>query len=142
MKVKIISDEQQYRDALAVRRKVFMEEQHVPEDLEIDEYEETATHFVAYDDGGQPIGAGRCRRGDGHCKVERICVLPFSRKQGIGEAIMDKIEQFAREQRLAVLKLHSQTHARRFYERLGYQICSEQEFLDAGIPHVAMRKGL
>lgn len=138
MFVEIVLNEKQHKDALAVRRKVFMEEQHVPEDLEIDEYEESATHFVVYEEE-QPIGAGRCRIVEKNAKVERICVLSSYRKQGVGEAIMNKIEEFAKDRELQGLKLNSQTHAEPFYKRLGYETYSDQ-FLDAGIPHVAMKK--
>lgn len=140
MQVMIVTNEKEYRDAVTVRRKVFVDEQHVPEDLEWDNFEETATHFVAYEDE-QAVGAGRCRVIEGRCKIERICVLPSHRKKSIGKAIMGKIEQFARDQRWSELKLHSQTHAEKFYKQLGYETTSG-EFLDAGIPHVAMKKSL
>lgn len=138
MHVKIVSNEKEYQDALDVRRNVFIKEQQVPEELELDEYEETATHFVVYD-GEQPIGAGRCRKVENACKVERICVLPDYRNKRIGLAIMEKIEQVARERKRDGLKLNAQIHAERFYKRLGY-ITTSDEFLDAGIPHVAMKK--
>lgn len=138
--VKIVSGDREYEDALSVRREVFIEEQHVPEEIEIDEYEDTATHFVAYDDG-KPVGAGRCRRVEDSGKVERICVLRSHRKRRVGQAIMEKIEQFAADEGLHELRLHSQSNAKNFYLRLGYEPCSD-EFLEAGIPHVAMRKPL
>lgn len=138
MQVKKVTNEQEYRDAVAVRRKVFIDEQRVPEDLELDEYEDTATHFVAYDEE-RAVGAGRCRLLNGRCKIERICVLPDCRKKGIGIAIMAAIEQFASEKQWNELKLNSQTHAEKFYKRLGFETTSG-EFLDAGIPHVTMLK--
>lgn len=140
MEVKIVScDSSEYRDAVFVRRRVFMDEQNVPEDLELDEFEETATHFVAYNEG-EVVGAGRCRNVEGNCKVERICVMPSSRKHGVGQAIMRTIEGFAYDQHMPTLILHAQTHAERFYKRLGYATCSDEVFLDAGIPHVSMKK--
>lgn len=141
MEVKIVSCDSEYRDAVLVRRRVFMDEQNVPEDLEWDEFEETATHFVAYNEG-DTVGAGRCRVVEGNCKVERICVMPTSRKHGVGQAIMEKIEQYAHDQHMQTLILHAQTHAEPFYKRLGYVTCSDEVFLDAGIPHVSMKKGL
>ncbi|HET7657105.1 MAG TPA: GNAT family N-acetyltransferase [Bacillales bacterium] len=137
---KIVSNDQEYKDAVAVRRKVFVYEQKVPESLEIDEHESNAIHFVVYD-GIEPIGAGRCRESDNYYKVERICVLPSRRKQGIGMKIMKKIEEYAKEHGATGLKLNSQTHAVEFYQRLGYLAISE-EFMEAGIPHIAMKKPL
>lgn len=140
MNIVIASNEKEYRDALSVRFRVFVEEQHVPEEEEVDAFEERATHFVAYD-RGEPVGAGRCRRVEDRCKVERICVLPSHRKQGIGEAIMKAIEDFAASKQMLELKLNAQNRAESFYKRLGYETVSG-EFLDAGIPHVAMVKTL
>lgn len=136
-----MTNDREYRDAVFVRRRVFMDEQKVPEDIELDEFEDTAIHFVAYDND-EVVGAGRCRKVEGNAKVERICVMPSFRKHGVGQAIMEKIEQFARDQHLAALELHAQTHAELFYKRIGYVTSSPEEFLDAGIPHVSMKKSL
>lgn len=141
VKVNIVAGNNEYCDALSLRKRVFMDEQHVPEELEIDEFEETATHFVAYNKG-ETVGAGRCRSSDGSGKVERICVSPSSRKQGIGRALMQKIEEYAQKQNMPALTLHAQTQAIPFYKQLGYEICSNETFLDAGIPHVSMKKSL
>jgi predicted GNAT family N-acyltransferase len=133
------SDASLYNDALLVRRTVFIEEQHVPEEEEIDEFDQEATHFVLYDEG-KPVGAGRFRIVDqGLGKIERICVLPQYRGRGAGKLIMEKIEQFAKEQGIPKVKLNAQTHAEPFYQKLGYETVSDV-FMDAGIPHVTMVK--
>lgn len=138
MTVKVVENEQELNDAYSVRKTVFVEEQHVPLEEEIDQYEGDATHFVLYQEG-TPIGTGRFRILDGYGKVERICVLKEARKQGAGKAIMTEIEQFAKQQELHTLKLNAQTHAIPFYAGLGYEVVSD-EFLDAGIPHKTMIK--
>ncbi|WP_210364536.1 GNAT family N-acetyltransferase [Bacillus sp. REN3] len=140
MEVRIVSTEQEREDAFDVRRIVFIGEQDVPEEEEIDEYEDDAVHFVLYD-GEKPAGAGRFRILEGIGKVERICVLKSNRKSGAGVAIMKKIEDYAKEQGVSVLKLNAQTHAIPFYSKLGYETVSE-EFLDAGIPHKTMKKSI
>lgn len=140
MHVKIVSNEKEYEDAVTVRREVFVVEQEVPVEMELDEFESTATHFVVYDDQ-EPIGAGRCREVNNDLKVERICVLPSRRNRGVGVLIMKKIEEYANQRDVAGLKLNSQTHAIKFYQRLGYLTVSE-EFMEAGIPHVTMKKPL
>ncbi|BDG48349.1 MULTISPECIES: GNAT family N-acetyltransferase [Parageobacillus] len=130
-----------YKDALLVRRIVFIEEQHVPEEEEIDEFEQEATHFVLYD-GEKPVGAGRLRTiDDGVGKIERICVLPQYRGRGAGKQLMEMIEMFAKEQGIRKVKLNAQTHAEPFYQKLGYHTVSDV-FMDAGIPHVTMVKSL
>ncbi|GLY11334.1 GNAT family N-acetyltransferase [Pseudobacillus badius] len=140
MKVITVQNVREREDAYTVRKKVFVEEQRVPLDLEIDEHEEAAVHFVLYDEG-KPCGAGRFRTKDGLGKAERICILPEYRGKGAGRLIMEAVEAQAREQQLPALKLDAQVHAIPFYERLGYEIISD-EFMDAGIPHKSMKKTL
>ncbi|MFC7394100.1 GNAT family N-acetyltransferase [Scopulibacillus cellulosilyticus] len=138
MDILIAETKEQSNDALAVRYKVFVEEQNVPEEEEIDQYEEDAIHFVAYD-GGTPAGAGRIRIQDQTVKVERICVLNAYRGKKVGQAIMKKIEETSKERGFNQFLLNAQTHAVPFYKRIGYQVTSG-EFMDAGIPHVQMKK--
>ncbi|AIE59372.1 GNAT family N-acetyltransferase [Bacillus methanolicus] len=140
MHVKVVETDEELMDAFSVRKKVFIDEQNVSEEEEIDQFESSSTHFVAYENG-QPIGAGRFRELDGYGKVERICVLKEYRKSGAGKAIMEKIESFAKEKGFTTLKLNAQTHAIPFYTRLNYEVISD-EFLDAGIPHRTMKKSL
>ncbi|KUP07554.1 acetyltransferase [Bacillus coahuilensis m2-6] len=135
----LVKNEQQLQDAYSVRKKVFVEEQKVPLELELDEFEESSHHFVIYE-GSTPIGAGRFRILGNVGKVERICVLHNFRGRGIGELMMDSIHSFASEQdTIQTLRLHAQVQAIGFYEQLGYKIVSD-EFLDAGIPHRTMEK--
>ncbi|WP_265110072.1 GNAT family N-acetyltransferase [Halosolutus halophilus] len=139
--VRAVDSEEQREDAYDVRQTVFVEEQGVDEAIEYDEHEDESVHFVAYDEG-EPIGAARLRETEpGLGKVERVAVLESRREEGIGRELMDAVEDEAREQGLTALKLHSQTRAAEFYRRLGYERRGE-EFEEAGIPHVEMRKSL
>lgn len=131
----------EYQDALKVRSEVFICEQSVPPEIEVDDLEREAIHFVAYNDEGQPVGAGRLRIFDEKGKVERLCVLKNLRGQHIGIRLMDKIEALAISCRVPKLLLNSQEHAIPFYEKLGFQVTSDT-FMDAGIPHKAMEKRL
>nr|WP_246593573.1 GNAT family N-acetyltransferase [Evansella tamaricis] len=127
------------KDAYSVRREVFIEEQRVPEEIEIDDFEKEATHFIVYDNQ-IPIGAARLRYQEDYGKAERVCVLGSYRKKGVGESLMAKMEDVAK-QHVDVMKLNAQTHAEPFYKRIGYKTYSDI-FYDAGIPHVAMKKQL
>lgn len=138
MEVRIANDDQALADAFFIRKTVFVSEQHVPIEEEIDQYEEAAVHFVLYNDD-VPIGAGRFRILDGAGKIERICVLKKNRKSGAGKMVMERIEDYAKQQGIKVLKLNAQIQAIPFYSGLGYKVASE-EFLDAGIPHKTMKK--
>jgi predicted GNAT family N-acyltransferase len=136
--LKIVNSQKELEEAYSVRNRVFVEEQDVPAEEEIDQYEKDCTHFVLYENK-EAVGAGRFRVLDGYGKVERICVLKEYRKNGSGKLIMKEIEKYAHEQGISKLKLNAQTQAIPFYEGLGYEAVSG-EFLDAGIPHRTMIK--
>jgi predicted GNAT family N-acyltransferase len=130
-------------DAHAVRRAVFIEEQNVSESKEMDDKDSEADHVVVYDQNGdRPAGTARLRtpeRGVG--KAERVAVLPEYRGQGLGTQLMTLLEQEASRKGCSRMVLHAQSEVQEFYERLGYTVTSE-EFLEAGIAHVEMRKAL
>ncbi|MFC6719332.1 GNAT family N-acetyltransferase [Natrialbaceae archaeon GCM10025810] len=139
VEVRVATTDRDREDAFAVRRRVFVEEQGVDEEIEYDEYEDESDHFVA-SDGGEPIGAARLRKYEpGVGKVERVAVLEPRREAGVGRALMGAVERRARDRGLEELKLHSQTRAAGFYRGLGYERVGD-EFDEAGIPHVEMRK--
>lgn len=118
----------------ALRRVVFIEEQGVPEALEWDGLEHTASHFLALDSKGTPVGCARLLP-NGH--IGRMAVLKAHRGRGVGRALLLAVLQTARQQGLGWLHLNAQTHAAGFYARLGFQPVSG-EFPDAGIPHLRM----
>ena len=141
MEVRRVETDNELTDALAVRRAVFVEEQGVPEHLEVDGNDDSATHFVAYD-GDRPVGAARLRPyDDSTAKVERVAVLETERGAGIGRRLMDAVETAAADDGYESVVLHAQVPVVGFYERLDYEVTSE-EFEDAGIPHHEMWKGL
>ncbi|GHB05034.1 GNAT family N-acetyltransferase [Modicisalibacter luteus] len=120
--------------AAELRRRVFIDEQHVPEEEEWDGQDPACLHFIAFD-AGQPVGTARLLP-DGH--IGRVAVLAQARGRGIGLALMRKAIEAAQLEGHAEVQLAAQIHALPFYERLGFQAYG-QEFLDAGIPHRNMR---
>lgn len=122
----------------AIRRRVFIEEQKVPEELEWDEYDERAFHVVALTGNKEPVATGRIKK-DGH--IGRMAVLKNYRQQGIGSSILLALLDIARRQHLTTVYLHAQVNAIGFYEQHGF-VCSSDEFLDAGIIHKTMIKQL
>lgn len=124
------------RDALqTIRTRVFVEEQSVPVELEWDEHDDFATHWLALDPQGAPIGTARMLR-DGH--IGRMAVLPGWRQQGVGSALLQAALQHARQQNLFEAYLYAQVHAVPFYQQAGFTVHGE-EFMDANIPHLTMR---
>lgn len=139
--VRIATSDLEQEDAFSVRRKVFVEEQGVPLELELDHYDKTAAHFVVYS-SESPIGAGRIREtSDGIGKVERVCVLEEYRGKHLGNLIMHALEEHAKVAGMKKVILNAQVYAIHFYEKLGYIITSP-EFMDADIPHRAMEKDM
>ncbi|WP_124727756.1 GNAT family N-acetyltransferase [Staphylospora marina] len=127
--------------AWAIRREVFVIEQRVPEDLEIDQWESTCTHFLALT-GTSPVGTCRLRMLDPSTgKVERVAVLKSARSAGVGKRLMEACEHHARECGASLLVLNAQMQVVPFYEKLGYSRTGEP-FEEAGIPHVKMSKRL
>lgn len=122
----------------SVREQVFIQEQHVPEELEWDEHDTKAVHVVAYDTRDQVIGTARLLA-DGH--IGRMAVLEPWRKNGVGSAMLKKLLLLAQQQNLSKVFLHAQTSAIGFYEHHGFRTLGA-EFLDAGIPHRYMEKDL
>lgn len=143
MKAVEITTNEQLEQAFAIRRDVFVKEQGVPLEAELDAFDtigEGTTHVLVLD-GDTAIGTGRFRLKGDVGKVERVCVQQQARGTGAGIVIMETIEQLARDKGFTKLKLHGQTHAERFYHKLGYMTTSEP-FLEENIPHVEMTKEL
>jgi predicted GNAT family N-acyltransferase len=145
MKCLPITTKDSLREALNIRMKVFVEEQGVPRDLELDEYDETPSscrHFIVGDDSG-PIATGRWKEYEpGVAKMQRIAVLQPYRGMGVGRLLLQGMEEDARRSGYTESLLDAQCTAEAFYEKLGYVTESTEPFLDADILHVRMRKNL
>ena len=121
-------------DAFLVRKEVFIHEQGVPAELELDEYDPLAVHALAYQDG-QCIGTGRLIELDnGRAQIGRLAVLVQFRGGGTGKQILETLVRLARSQGTKLIILHSQIAAIPFYEKLGFK--AEGPIYDeVGIPH-------
>ncbi|WP_101067534.1 GNAT family N-acetyltransferase [Roseovarius salinarum] len=126
---------------LALRRRVFIEEQGVSPDEERDGRDDAAHHLLATLDG-RPVGCARILIKGDTGKIGRVCVLPEHRGTGLGAALiracLDHLRKLGGVSRAA---LGAQTHALAFYENLGFT-AHGPVFDDAGIPHRAMERAL
>lgn len=133
-----LQDWQQARaEASRIRLEVFVEEQRVPAEIEMDANDAVSVHALAYDDG-KVVGTGRLLP-DGH--IGRMAVLREHRARGVGGAILVRLIAEARRRGLREVVLSAQTHAREFYRKHGFAPCGGV-FMEAGIPHQEMRLGL
>jgi predicted GNAT family N-acyltransferase len=140
--VRLVTTAAEMHDALVVRRRVFIEEQGMPEAEESDAYDAgpahapAALHVVAYVDG-RCVATGRllldAPAGE-NAHIGRVAVLAEQRRHGYGRAVMLALQDLARVRGLPGITLAAQTHAIGFYETLGYAV-REDVFLDAGIEH-------
>lgn len=121
-----------------IRRTVFVDEQSVPEDIEIDEWDPQSLHAVVFDDQGRALGTGRLLP-DGH--IGRMAVLREARGSGVGSALLTALMAEARRRGHAKAVLSAQTQAVPFYQRHGYGIVGD-EYMEAGIRHVDMQRTL
>jgi len=123
-----------------IRFAVFVDEQQIPRELEMDDRDVACTHWLATDGHGNPIGTVRLDI-DAGGKVGRLAVLAHARRHGAGRALMERVHELARARGLARVWCHAQQSAAPFYARLGYRTTSEP-FDEAGIEHVKMERDL
>ena len=126
--------------AFALRRAVFVQEQGVPLDEELDDRDADALHLVALD-GADVVGTCRLLDDGDALKLGRMAVAARARRRGIAGRLLEEAEARARARGLARIRLSSQIGARMVYERAGY-LAYGGPFLDAGIEHVMMEKAL
>jgi predicted GNAT family N-acyltransferase len=122
----------------AIRVAVFVDEQGVPLDEELDEHDRTATHLLAVVDD-RPVGTLRWRPlPSSTAKIERVAVLAKARGLGVGRLLMGAALRGIADAGIKVAVLNAQTGATEFYRRLGF-VAEGDPFDDAGIEHVRMR---
>lgn len=134
--VRVADWERDWPTLRALRRQVFVVEQHVAEAIEWDGIDAACRHALAEDGDGHAIGCGRLLP-DGH--IGRMAVLPPWRGRGVGSALLEQLIRLARNGGHARVVLNAQTHAMSFYARCGFVRCGA-EFEEAGIAHVAMER--
>ncbi len=126
------------RDALqAIRKTVFIEEQHVPKDLEWDGKDAVCTQFLASIDT-RPVATARLTP---EGQIGRMAVLKEFRARGIGSRLLAAVIGQAEKAGHAQVFLHAQVSVIGFYERYGF-VTEGDVFMDAGIEHRAMRLSL
>ncbi len=124
------------REASWLREQVFVGEQGVPRALEIDGRDPSCRHVLARDPDGRAIGTGRLLP-DGH--IGRMAVSTTWRGQGVGRALLERLLEEAAAAGMRDLALNAQTTAFNFYRRFSF-VAEGPEFIEAGLPHQAMRR--
>ncbi len=121
-------------ECVEIRRVVFIDEQSVPEEIEIDGLDPACRHFLALADG-RAVGTARLKAIAGGVKIQRVAVLREARGTGVGRLLMIAMMKAAPP---GSILLDAQTSALSFYEKLGF-VAEGEIFMDADIPHRRMR---
>jgi predicted GNAT family N-acyltransferase len=124
------------REAFSIRLRVFVKEQGVPENIELDFDDRKAIHFLAYE-GAKPVGTARVVMRQGSAKIGRMAVLKSYRRKGVGAELLKKAVRLARRRKAKRIFLNAQVPVIEFYEKMGFR-CVGRVFDEAGIPHRRM----
>ena len=137
LRIELLPWERARAYAAPIRFAVFVEEQRVPAEIELDGMDAKSLHAVAF--GNRfPVGTGRLLP-DGH--IGRMAVLKDWRGRGVGSLILKELVDAARNRGDREIVLSAQVHATAFYRAHGF-VEEGAEYMDAGIPHVDMRRAL
>ena len=133
--VSIVSWSERQAEIVSVRRVAFIEEQNVPESIELDGKDPDCRHVLACDSSGAPVGTARINASG---RIGRMAVLREYRRLGIGREILRVIMDYGRANGITDFHVSSQLSAVGFYEKMGFVPYGEQ-FEEAGIMHIRMR---
>ena len=134
--ISLVSWSDRQADLISVRRSVFIEQQNVPEEIEIDGRDPDCYHVLACDRSGRAVGTARL---DEKGKIGRMAVLPEYRGMGIGAGMLEAIMDCGRAEGITDFRLSAQIAAIGFYRKMGFETYGE-EFWEAGIRHINMSR--
>jgi len=138
---KLVTTDEEMRDALEVRRQVFVQEQGVSEDLEYDGQDEEALHMVVKNEG-RVIGTARVRfLANNQAKIERLAILKPFRRRGIGSNIFSFLKQELKSRQTEQIIIHAQCAIIAFHKSCGFKEVGSP-FWEAGIKHRKMQMQL
>ena len=124
-----------------LRVHVFVDEQGVDPEEEVDDLDAESVQLVALDEGGV-IATCRLRDiGDGQWKLERMAVERRLRGRGVGGRLLAGAEREVHRRGATEMVLHAQSRAEPFYASNGY-VAEGDTFMEAEIEHLRMRKAL
>ena len=138
-RIRLADHEADYAAIRSVRFAVFVDEQHVPQEIELDDRDPFCIHALAYE-AEIPVGTARIDIAASG-KVGRLAVLGPMRGRGLGTALMKHLHAVARNNALGSVWCNAQVVAVPFYARLGYRVTSAP-FDEADIEHVRMERKL
>lgn len=139
--VQVLRYDQDISVCFEIRKKVFCEEQKIPENVEFDQFEKKSLHILLSIDG-ENVATGRITpKDDGNVHFSHIAVLSSGRKKGTGRELLTAMINESRKLGASEITVNAQTHAVGFYEKLGFVICGNEQ-CNEYIRYVPMEKDL
>jgi len=136
VRIRRVASQPELTKAFIIRRRVFIDEQGVPAEIEMDSDDKRALHFLAFD-RSTAVGTARLVLRKGVAKIGRMAVLKSHRRKGIGNRLLHRAILAAQTAGAKKIYLHAQVSVIPFYEAAGFQ-CVGRIFIEAGIPHRKM----
>ncbi len=141
MEIKITTDLTSpiYKDSVHIRKVVFIEEQDVPEAIELDDMDDQTIHYSGYVDNRAVCTLRVLVKNDHTIKLQRIATLKSERGNGYATTLINKAINDSKEKGITDVVMSAQVHMIPYYENLGFEVTSD-EFIQANIPHKMMAK--
>jgi len=136
LNIKQVKNKHEYNKTINIRETVFIKEQNVPKEIEMDEFDKESEHFIVYLKN-IPIGCARIRKINDYLKLERIAILKEYRGKGFGKDLTNFLINYCKKKGINEIRLHSQIYISNFYEKLGFKRIGKK-FLEADIEHIEM----
>ena len=138
MEFKILNDTNDENKAL--RKKAFVIDRGVPENVEFDGRDSLLLHFCLYDND-KLAASLRAEEIENYVHIGRIVVNENLRKNGYGRKLLDYLCNWAKEKGYSFVELSAVNTARGFYEKVGF-IAEGDYYEETGVPHIYMKKNL
>ena len=136
IKIKKVKNKKDYNKTIKIREIVFIAEQKVSRELEMDGLDKACEHFIV-NLINKPIGCARIRKTNDFIKLERIAILKKYRGKGFGRELTNFLIKYCKDKGFNKIYLHSQLYISDFYKKLGFKKIGKK-FLEANIEHIKM----
>ena len=117
--------------AQAIRYQVFMIEQQIPPELEIDGFDETSAHALMIEQGNAIATARLTVKDDGSSVLARISVVEAYRGMGIASKMIKSLMKYAKNAGVSSIKIHAHGYLQNYYEKFGFEFMQEVEIVGA-----------
>ena len=136
IEIKLVKNKKELSDVFKIREVVFVKEQNVPRDIEMDEFDTNSKHFIVLY-SNKPIGCARIRFIGKMAKLERIALLKRYRGKGFGKIMMNYLIKYCKNKNVEEIVMNAQYYLKNYYDKFGFRP-KGKTFMEAGIKHIEM----